>query len=56
MFEVLSDRILLDRGIKNLIRNDSFLLIMKFLIKILNEYNKKYNYNACDFITSLEFT
>ena len=54
MFEVLSGRILFDRGIKNLVRNDSFLFIMKFLVKILHKYDKKYSHNACNLVTSLE--
>ena len=55
MFEILSSRMLLGREIKDLIRceNNWFVFIMKFFVKILHEYDKKYNYNACDFVMSL---
>ena len=54
MFDVFSSRMLLDREIKNFIRykNNLFFFIIKFLVKILHKYNKEYNYNACNFITS----
>ena len=52
MFEVLSNRMLFNRRIKDFIwcENDSFLFIIKLLIKILYKYDKKHNYDACDFI------
>ena len=58
MFEILSNRILFDRGIKDFIRyeNDLFLLIMKFFIKILYKYDRKHSYNACDLASNLRFT
>ena len=49
MFEVLSGRMLLDRGIKGFAwcGDDSFLLIMKLLVKILHGHGRKHSYGAC---------
>ena len=51
MFEILSNRILLNRRIKVLlnIKITCFFFIMKLFVKILYKYNKKHNYNACDY-------
>ena len=49
MSEVLPGRMLLGRRIKGLIRNDSFLLVMEFLVKVLHEHDKEYNHDACDY-------
>ena len=56
--EVLSNRMLFDWRIKNLAwcENNSFLFIIKLFIKILNEYNKKHNYDTCDLTSNLKLT